>query len=116
MVSTIYLIFEVLKITFKSKIIKIYEPVVATSPWINILEARVWKRNIVESVEATLTNYEGRKISLCIEPQGEALAIKHNCKGFYTISEATGEDKPTENISIPVYYYLLSGRQQNEIK
>ena len=95
---------------------KIYEPVIATSPSMIILEARVWKRNIAEFVEATLTKYDGRKISLCIEPQGEALAIKHNGKGFYTISEATGEDKPTENISIPVYYYLLSGRQQNEIE
>ena len=95
---------------------KIYEPVIATSPSMIILEARVWKRNIAEFVEATLTKSDGRKISLCIEPQGEALAIKHNCKGFYTISEATGEDKHTGDINIPVYYYLLSGRQQKEIE
>ena len=94
---------------------KKYGLVIVTSSCLIILEARVWERNIGESVEATLRQYKGRELPLCIEPQGEALAIEHNGNGFYTLSEAEGEHKPTEPINIPLYYYQLSGRQPKEI-
>ena len=44
----------------------------------------------------------GRIFPTCIEPQGEAIAIKHDGKGCYTISEA--EDTLTD-IDIPIYYH-----------
>ena len=50
---------------------------------------------------------EGRSISVCHEAQGESVAVRYDGKGFYTISEAKGEDS-ARDINVPTYYYSLS--------
>ena len=50
---------------------------------------------------------ESLAIPVCQEPQGEAIAIKHDKKGFYTTSESKGEDEAAE-IDVPIYYYPLN--------
>ena len=74
------------------------------------LGARIWTRNtfIGESVETVLMQNEGRIISVCHEAQGESIAIKHDGSGFYTISEAAGEEKSADQIDIPMFFYPIS--------
>ena len=62
---------------------------------------------IDETVESVLVQNKGRAISVCHEAQGESVAISHDAKGFYTISEAKGEDSAKE-IDVPTYYYSFS--------
>ena len=69
---------------------------------------RIWDRNIEkETVESVLMGGKGYKIPLCSEPQGEAIAIKYDNTGFYTVSEAAGEEEAKE-INIPIYHYPIS--------
>ena len=74
--------------------------------WFDNLDVRVWERNTLsgESVEEILSRKEGKIISVCHELQGESVAIANDNNGFFTVSEAKGEDK-TRNIDIPTYYY-----------
>ena len=69
----------------------------------------MWNRNTTakEMVESAITRNEGRKLILCSEPQGEAIALKHDRTGFYTISEAKGEDNANKS-DVPILYYSLS--------
>ena len=55
-----------------------------------------------------MTQQRGRAISVCHEAQGESIAISHDGEGFYTVSEAKGEDKSGAKIDIPIYYYSFS--------
>ena len=73
------------------------------------LDVIVWKRKIWsgEFVEEVLTKNKGTAISVCHEAQGESVAIRSDKKGFFTVSEAKGEDKST-NIDIPTYYYSFT--------
>ena len=73
------------------------------------VEVTIWNRNpsIGETVESVLIRNKGRSISVCHEAQGESVAISNDTEGFYTISEAKGEDSARE-IDVPTYYYSLS--------
>ena len=57
-----------------------------------------------ESVEEILSKKEGKIISVCHEAQGESVAISNDNNGFFTVSEAKGENE-SRNIDIPTYYY-----------
>ena len=63
----------------------------------------MWTRKQGQTVEGALTENIGCEIILRAEPQGEALAIKPDKTGFYTISEMAGEEKG--NNDVPVNYY-----------
>ena len=71
-------------------------------------DVRVWNRDTWsgELVEKVLMGKMGKTISVCHEAQGESVALKHDKKGFFTVSEAKGEDK-SGDIDIPTYYYSL---------
>ena len=63
--------------------------------------------SIGESVEMALIRNEGRDIPLCEEAgQGESIAIKQKGKGFYTVTEAKGEDANAE-VDVPITFYAL---------
>ena len=50
---------------------------------------------------------QGRDIPLCKEAgQGESIAIKQDGKGFYTVTEAKGEDA-NNNVDVPISFYSL---------
>ena len=72
-------------------------------------DIRVWNRDTWsgELVEKVLMEKMGKTISVCHEAQGESVALKHDKKGFFTVSEAKGEDK-SGDIDIPTYYYSLN--------
>ena len=74
--------------------------------WFDNLDVRVWERNTMsgESVEEVLSKKEGKIISVCHEAQGESVAISNDNNGFFTVSEAKGEDESIY-IDIPTYYY-----------
>ena len=55
-----------------------------------------------------MTQQRGKTIPVCHEAQGESIAISHDGVGFYTVSEAKGEDKSGTKIDIPMYYYSFS--------
>jgi len=71
---------------------------------------REWSRNTTsrQLVEDVLIQQRGRTIPVCHEAQGESIAISHDGLGFYTVSEAKGEDKSGTKIDIPMYYYSFS--------
>lgn len=72
-------------------------------------DVRVWNRDTWygELVEKVLMKKMDKTISVCHEAQGESVALKHDKKGFFTVSEAKGEDK-SGDIDIPTYYYSLN--------
>ena len=74
------------------------------------LGVREWSRNTTsrQLVEDALIQQRGRTIPVCHEAQGESIAISHDGVGFYTVSEAKGEDKSGTKIDIPMYYYSFS--------
>ena len=80
------------------------------------LGVREWSRNTTsrQLVEDVLTKQRGRTISVCHEAQGESIAISHDGVGFYTVSEAKGEDKSGTKIDIPMYYYSFSKSKGRE--
>ena len=73
------------------------------------LGVRLWNRDttVGESVEHALLQNKGRQISVCHELQGESVAITEDGEGFYTISEAKGEDGASK-VDVPMFYYSLS--------
>ena len=73
------------------------------------LGVRLWNRDttVGESVEHALMQNKGREITVCHELQGESVAITEDGEGFYTISEAKGEDVASE-VDVPMFYYSLS--------
>ena len=83
---------------------------------------KIWNRDINsgESVEDVLAGSKGpsQRISLCKgkdSGQGESIAIGNDGQGFYTVSEAPGEDKAGA-VNVPVYYYSLAeGKLQDLI-
>ena len=58
-------------------------------------------------MERVLMEKIGKAISVCHEAQGESVALRYDKKGFFTVSEAKGEDK-SGDIDIPTYYYSLN--------
>ena len=74
-----------------------------------LLAVRLWNRDttVGESIEHALMQNKGREISVCPEHQGESVAITEDGEGFYTISEAKGEDGASK-VDVPMFYYSLS--------
>ena len=58
-------------------------------------------------MEEVLSKNDGKIISVCHEAQGESVAIANDNNGFFTVSEAKGEDE-SSNIDIPTYYYSFN--------
>jgi hypothetical protein len=80
-----------------------------------ILGVRLWNRDTTagESVEHALMHNKGREMSVCHELQGESVAITEDGQGFYTISEAKGEDIAS-TVDVPMFYYSLSKGRYNK--
>ena len=80
---------------------------------LNILEVTIWNRDVNggQSVEDVLSGSNGpsQTIKLCQGKevgQGESVAIRNDGKGFYTVSEAPGEDEAMI-VNVPMYYYAM---------
>ena len=89
---------------------KLYYKIQNLGILITFLGVREWSRNATsrQLVEDVLTQQRGKTILVCHEAQGESIAISHDGVGFYTVSEAKGEDKSGTKIDIPMYYYSFS--------
>ena len=72
------------------------------------LEVRIWRRDPFSSqkVESVLAKTEGSKLEICSEHQGEAVAIKPNIAGYYTITELS--KKNSSHQFAPIYYYSFT--------
>ena len=80
---------------------------------LNILEVKIWNRDVNggQSVEDVLSGSNGpsQTIKLCQGKevgQGESVAVRNDGKGFYTVSEAPGEDEAII-VNVPMYYYAM---------
>ena len=70
---------------------------------------RIFTRDtsVGESVEVALIRNKGRDIPLCKEAgQGESIALKQDGKGFYTVTEAKGEESSGQ-VDVPINFYSL---------
>ena len=76
---------------------------------LSFTDVRIFSRDtsIGESVETALIRNKGRDIPLCKEAgQGESIAIKQDGQGFYTVTEAKGEES-SDQVDVPINFYSL---------
>ena len=79
-----------------------------------MIEVKIWNRDINgdETVEDVLAGSKGpsQTINLCkgeFVGQGESVAISKDGRGFYTVSEAPGENE-ARVVNVPIFYYSLN--------
>ena len=74
----------------------------------------IWNRDAKgeQMVEDALAGSKGpyQTITLCkgeFVGQGESVAMRNDGRGFYTVSEAPGEDE-ARVVNVPIFYYSLN--------